>query len=53
MDDPPSREAAVEAIMQPIIDLGGWDPFAAPTAAARTQEEINEVYQACPQPQLY
>src|SRR5690606_7917850 len=26
VDEPPSRQAAVEALMQPIINLG-WDPY--------------------------
>lgn len=46
--EPPSRQAAVEALQQPIIDLG-WDPYEDPVRNAGT-EEIDNVYRACPQP---
>jgi hypothetical protein len=47
--EPPSRQAAVEALQQPIINLG-WDPYEQPVRGSSTEEEIDGVYRACPQP---
>lgn len=47
--EPPSRQAAVEALQQEIIDLG-WDPYESAVLGGGTEEEIDDVYRACPQP---
>lgn len=48
--EPPSRQAAVEEIMVPPIDLG-WDPYEAPVLGAGSGDELDELYAACPRPQ--
>lgn len=47
--EPPSRQAAVEALQQPVIDLG-WDPYEDAVRGAGSQEELDDVYRTCPQP---
>jgi hypothetical protein len=48
VSEPPSRQAAIEAIMQPIIDLG-WDPYEQVMSSA-SADEISQVFDACPPP---
>lgn len=47
--DPPSRQAAVEALQQNVIDLG-WDPYEDVTLNAGSNDKTDEVYRECPQP---
>lgn len=49
VEEPPSRQAAVEALQQEVINLG-WDPYEHPTRTVGSREELNEVYRECPQP---
>lgn len=44
----PSRQAAVEALMAPIIDLRGW-PYG-DLQGIESAQELDELYAACPQP---
>lgn len=47
--DPPSRQAAIEALMQPTINLGDW-PYGPLQNSGITADELNELYAACPLP---
>lgn len=47
--DPPSRQAAIEEIMVPPIDLG-WNPYEAPVLGAAAGDELDELFAACPRP---
>lgn len=49
--EPPSRQAAIEEIMTPPIDLG-WDPYAGPILGATSGDEYEVIFATCPQPQL-
>lgn len=47
--EPPSRQAAVEALMQPIFDLGGW-PYGRLEDSGISPSEPDELYATCPLP---
>lgn len=51
VDDPPSRRAAVEALMRPTVDLDGW-PYGNDNLRGLSPEEYDELFAACPEPAL-
>lgn len=47
--EPPSRQVAVEALMQPTIDLGDW-PYGPLHESGISPLELEALYAACPLP---
>lgn len=49
VDDPPSRQAAIEALQQERIDVG-WDPYE--QVILTEPSKLEDVYRECPPPRL-